>query len=330
MSLLKKIAAEKQQQIRDNSLNASSLILNNIVWLLLVLSIVIMGLFQPIFFSSVILSNILVQATVLGILTAGLSFTILLGDIDLSVVGNMAFSAALGTLAMKAGLPWGLAVVMIILIGLIFGFINGWLIAKLKAVALIETLAMNMILTGGVIAVTKGRSIVGLSDSYKWAGQGRIFGVPFLPIIFIVVYIILYIVWTRTALGRSLYAVGGNEKSAYVSGIKVDNIRIAAFTVSGMLAGLSGYLLSGYMGAVTSTFGTEYTMNSIAASVIGGVSLSGGRGSIPGILGGVLLLTVIQVGLQVLGISSYYVQMAGGLMIFIAVLIDAIRVRIQG
>ena len=330
MSLINNAAVGKQSKLMENGFNAANYILNNIVWLLLVLSIVIMGLFQPVFFSSVILGNILVQATVLGILTAGLSFTILLGDIDLSVVGNMAFSAAIGTLAMKAGLPWGLAVVLIILTGLFFGLVNGWLIAKLKAVALIETLAMNLILTGGVIAVTKGRSIVGLPDSYKWAGQGRIFGVPFLPVVFIFVYIILYIVWTRTAYGRSLYAVGGNAKSAHVSGIKVDNIRIMAFAVSGTLAGLSGYLLSGYMGAVTTTFGTQYTMNSIAAAVIGGVSLNGGRGSIPGILGGVLLLTVIQVGLQVLGISSYYVQMSGGLMIFIAVLIDAIRVRIQG
>ena len=139
----------------------------------------------------------------------------------------------------------------------------------------------------------------------------------------------VYILWNKTPYGRSLYAVGGNEDAAYVSGNKVDRIKIIAFTISGFLAGVAGFFLSAYMGAVTSTFGTSYDMNNIAATVIGGVACSGGQGNVLGVLGGVLLLTVIQVGLQILGVSSYYVQMINGLIIFVAVLLDAIRLKTQ-
>ncbi len=119
--------------------------------------------------------------------------------------------------------------------------------------------------------------------------------------------------------------MGGNEHSAYIAGINVNAIKIGAFVVSGLLSGLAGYLLSAYMGAVTSSFGRTFEMQCIAAAVVGGVSLTGGKGSILGVLGGTLLLTVIQVGLAVLGIPSTMITLAGGLMIFVAVIIDASR-----
>jgi len=320
----------KDISMKLNSRVVKGALLNNVVWILLLVSVIAIGTMEPLFFTVRIFANVLTQATVLGILTLAISFAILLGDIDLSLVGTMVFTAAIGTLAMKGGLPWVLSILLILILGLIIGLINGVLIAKLKAVALIETLAMQILLSGAVMAITQGRAIVDLPDNYKYIGQGKIGNIPFLPVVFIIVFFIVYVVWNKTAFGRSLFAVGGNASSAYVSGIKVDRIKIYAFGISGLLAGLAGFLLSGYMGAVTSTFGTSYGNNCLAASVIGGVSLSGGRGSVQGILGGVLLLTVIQVGLQVLGISSFYVQMVGGMMIFLAVLIDSIRLKVQG
>ena len=123
----------------------------------------------------------------------------------------------------------------------------------------------------------------------------------------------------------ALFAVGGNYRGAYIAGIGVERVKILAYVVSGFLSGLAGWLLSGYMGAVTSSFGTSYEMQVIAAAVIGGVSLTGGKGNILGVLAGTLLLTVIQVGLAILGIESTLITLAGGLMIFVAVLIDALR-----
>lgn len=304
-------------------------LLNNIVWILLILAVVVVGGLEPSFFTPTILGNVLSQATVLGILSFAQSFAIMLGLIDLSLLGVMSFSATTGLLLIQKGCPVPLAIVVIFAVGAFIGAINGVLVAKLKAVALVETLAVKLTLLGAFLVITQGRAITNLPGSYKWFGQGNIGGVPTLPIALILVFVFVYILWNKTPYGRSLYAVGGNEKAAYVSGIKVDRVKVIAFTISGLLAGVAGFFLSAYMGAVTSTFGTSYDMNNIAATVIGGVACSGGQGNVMGVFGGVLLLTVIQVGLQILGVSSYYVQMINGLIIFVAVLLDAIRLRTQ-
>jgi Ribose/xylose/arabinose/galactoside ABC-type transport systems, permease components len=299
--------------------------MNQAVWILLILSILIMGLFNPSFYSFGILSNILVQATVLGLLAISISMIILLGDINLATVGTAGFSALVGVLAMKAGLPVPLAILVILVVGSLIGLVNGIIITKLRANALIATLAMNMVLQGALLAITGGATISQLPDSYKFVSQGKIGIFPAMPIVLIVAFAIFHVIWTRTRFGRALFAVGGNSRGAYVAGINVDRTKILAYVVSGILSGVAGWLLSGYMGAVTSSFGTTYEMQVIAAAVIGGVSLTGGRGSILGVLAGTLLLTVIQVGLSILGIESTWITLAGGLMIFVAVLIDASR-----
>jgi ribose/xylose/arabinose/galactoside ABC-type transport system permease subunit len=278
--------------------------------------------------------NIPMQAAVMGVLTVGIATTILLGDIDLSNVGMMSMSTAIGALLFKNvfvpnGVPGTLAFLVIIACATGFGFVNGLLIAKLKAVSLIETLAMNTTLAGVVMALTKGRSIMLPEADYVWLGQTKLFNnsLPLLVIVLAIVYVIFYFIWRRTALGRSLYAVGGNMHCARVSGINVDRVRIAAFTISGLCSGIAGAMLSSKMGSINSTFGESYTMDIIAAAVIGGTSLQGGVGKIPGILGGVLLLNFVQVGLQVFGVDAYFVKMFTGIIIMLAVLIDALRIR---
>lgn len=302
-------------------------LLNNVVWILLILAIIVVGGLEKSFFTTTVMGNVLSQATVLGILSFAQAFAIMLGLIDLSLLGVMSFSATTGLLLIEKGCPTPIAILMIFVVGALLGAMNGVLIAKLKAVALVETLAVKLTLLGAFLAITQGRAITSVPDSYKWFGQGNIAGIPTLPIALVIVFVVVYILWNKTPYGRSLYAVGGNEHAAYVSGIKVDRVKIIAFTISGLLAGIAGFFLSAYMGAVTSTFGTSYDMNNIAATVIGGVACSGGKGNVLGVLGGVLLLTVIQVGLQILGVASYYVQMINGLIIFIAVLLDAFRLK---
>lgn len=302
-------------------------LLNNIVWILLILAIIVVGGLEKSFFTTTVMGNVLSQATVLGILSFAQAFAIMLGLIDLSLLGVMSFSATTGLLLIERGCPTPIAILMIFAVGALLGAMNGVLIAKLKAVALVETLAVKLTLLGAFLAITQGRAITSVPDSYKWFGQGNIAGIPTLPIALVIVFVVVYILWNKTPYGRSLYAVGGNEHAAYVSGIKIDRVKIIAFTISGLLAGIAGFFLSAYMGAVTSTFGTSYDMNNIAATVIGGVACSGGKGNVLGVLGGVLLLTVIQVGLQILGVASYYVQMINGLIIFIAVLLDAFRLK---
>lgn len=311
-----------------NKKNIADVCMNNIVWILLVCAIVIMGLFKPAFFSFGILTNVLIQSTVLGVFAIAVSMVILLGDINLACVGTAGFSALIGALLMtKLNVNFVVAIIIILVVGSLIGLINGLIVAKLKANALIETLAINMVLNGSVLAITGGKTISQLPDSYKFVSQGKIGMLPVLPLVLFAVFILFYIIWKKTVFGRSLFAVGGNQKSAYIAGIDVDTVRIKAFVISGLLSGIAGWLLSAYMGSVTSSFGTSYEMQCIAAAVIGGVSLSGGKGAIVGILGGTLLLTVIQTGLSILGIPSTFVTLAGGLMIFAAVLIDALKNR---
>ena len=168
--------------------------MNNAVWILLILAIGIMGLFRPSFFSVGILSNILVQATVLGLLAIAISMVILLGDINLSTVGTAGFSALTGVIAMKAGLPVPLAILVIVIMGSLIGLVNGLIVTKLRANALITTLAMNMVLQGALLAITGGSSLSNLPDSFKFVSQGRIAGFPALPLVLIVVFFLFHII----------------------------------------------------------------------------------------------------------------------------------------
>lgn len=300
--------------------------INNIVWVLLIVSIVVMGIIKPVFFTPKIFANILTQTTVLGVFTIAMAMAILLGAINLSITGTAAFAAAIATsLMVYKSMPWYAAAFLCLVIGLAVGLLNGFIIAKVKAVPLIETLAINMVLSGAVLAITKGKSTTNYPQAYKMIGQGKVGEMPILPIVLILVYILFYLIWKYTAYGRSLFAVGGNIQSAYAAGINVNRITMSAYAVGGLMCGLAGFLLSSYMGAVTTSFGEAYEMQSIAAAVIGGVSLTGGKGTITGMLGGALLMTVIATGLQILGVSSYYVTLCSGLMVFVAVLVDAFK-----
>lgn len=276
-----------------NMENLKKNLIDNIVWVLLLIGVIVFIILRPAYFNPLtnfnLYLNIPMQASVMGVMTIGLAGTILLGDIDLSCVGIMAVSAATGILLYKQNhVPVVIAMLIIIAMGGLIGFINGVLIAKLKTVALIETLAMNTTLAGVVLAITRGRTITINEKAYTVVGQGKIADtIQFLVIIFILVYVLMYFVWNRTPLGRSLFAVGGNPECARVSGINVDRIRIAAFTISGVMAGLAGLMLSSKMGSINSVFGSSYSMDIIAAAVIGGTSLSGGIGKVSGVLGGV-------------------------------------------
>lgn len=306
--------------------NIIEIVSNNIVWILLILSLIVMGIYQPAFFTVTIIRNILIQASALGIMTIGLAHVLLLGEIDLSIVGSMAFSAGLGTFLMKNDyLPWWATIVFIIFVGCCVGLINGMIITKLKAASLIETIAMNLILMGGLLALTSGRTFTNFSTEYNYIGKGSVAGIPLMSILLVFVFLCIGFLWNKTTFGRSLFAVGGNISCAKASGINVDGIKIMAFVISSGLCALAGWMYSAYMGAVPASFGDNMQMYALASAVIGGVSLTGGVGKVNGVLGGVLLITLFQVGLNILGINPYLINTAGGSMIMVAVIIDALK-----
>ena len=306
-------------------------VLHNVVWIWLIALVVIFGAFNDFFLTVFNLQNVMVQATVLGMLGLAVALPLLVAEIDLSIPANAGFSAAVGALAYSdLGLPWFLAMLIGLAVGTLIGFLNVLCITRLKMVSLIETLSMMIILQGALLALTQGKTLTNLSDGYVWIGQATIGGWPIMPVVFLAALAVIGVVLQRTVLGRSIYAVGGNPVASNSAGIRVERVKIITYTIAGFLAALAGFLLASWQMAITSNQGSSYLLYAIAAPIIGGVSVFGGRGNVWGVLGGVLLLTVIQVGLAIINVPSFYVGMIGGVMIFIAVAIDAVRVRYFG
>lgn len=324
-------AAETTAGLAKSRMNRQSIIgwtLHNVVWIWLIALVAIFGTFNDFFLTVFNLQNVMVQATVLGMLGLAVSLPLLVAEIDLSIPANAGFSAAVGALAYSdLGLPWLLAMLIGLAVGTLIGLFNGLCITKLKMVSLIETLAMMIILQGALLALSQGKTLTNLSEGYVWIGQATIVGWPIMPVVFLAALMAIGVILRRTVLGRSIYAVGGNPVASNSAGIRVERVKIITYAISGFLAALAGFLLASWQMAITSNQGSSYLLYAIAAPIIGGVSVFGGRGNTWGVLGGVLLLTVIQVGLAIINVPSFYVGMIGGMMIFIAVAIDAFRVR---
>jgi simple sugar transport system permease protein len=303
-------------------------VFQNVVWLWLAALVIVFGVLNPFFLTLSNLQNVFVQATVLGLLALAVALPLLVAEIDLSIASNMGFSAAIGAivsthsgLSPAVGVPAGIAAATAI------GFLNGLCVTRLKMVSLIQTLAVMIVLQGSLLAVTQGNTISDMSKGYIWIGQYTIGNWPVMPVVFLVALIGMAFLLRKTVLGRCLYATGGNVLAANSAGIRVNRIKVIAFTISGLLSGVAGYLLAAWQMAITSDQGEGFLLYAIAAPIIGGVSVFGGRGGAMGILGGVLLLTVIHVGLAITEVPSFYVQMIGGILIFVAVAVDAIRVN---
>jgi simple sugar transport system permease protein len=324
-SIPKEAAAEKNAAMHK----MIGWILHNVVWIWLVALVIGFGMFNEFFLTVLNMQNITVQATVLGMLGLAVALPLLVAEIDLSIPANLGFSSAIGALAYSdLGMPWFLAMLVGVGVATLVGFFNGLCITKLRMVSLIQTLSMMIILQGALLALTQGKTLTNLSDGYVWIGQATTLGGwPLMPLILVIALAVVGIMLRMTILGRSIYAVGGNPLASNSAGIRVNRIKIITYTIAGFLAGVAGFLLASWQMAITSNQGSSYLLYAIAAPIIGGVSVFGGRGNVVGILGGVLLLTVIQVGLAITNVPSFYVGMIGGFMIFIAVAIDAIRVR---
>jgi simple sugar transport system permease protein len=305
--------------------------LSHVVWIWLAGLVAIFGIMNPFFFSTSNLQNVLVQATMLGLLGLAQSLVLLVGEIDLSIAAMTGISSALGALSIqRLGLPVGMGIILGVAIATLIGFINGVCVTRLKMVSLIESLGMMIMLQGGLLAISQGNTITDMPDSYNWIGQATVGGWPIMPLMLLLGFVAMGFTLRRTILGCSLYATGGNAAAALVAGIRVQRIKIIAFTLSGFISGVAGWLLAAWQMAITSNQGDGFLLYAIAAPIIGGVSVFGGRGGTLGILGGVLLLTVIHVGLAIVYVPSFYVSMIGGILIFIAVAIDALRVNALG
>ncbi|GAB3063900.1 ABC transporter permease [Salinicoccus sesuvii] len=290
----------------------------------LTLLVIVITIMNQQFLSPDNLMNLLRQVSINGLIAFGMTFVILTGGIDLSVGSILAFSSAMTALLITSGIDPVFAMMLGCVVGLLAGAINGLLVAVGGMAPFIATLATMTIYRGATLVATDGRPITGLGDSmiFQMFGKGYFLGIPVPAVTMLVVFIILYIILNRTVFGRQTYAIGGNETAALLSGIRVNRTKIMIYALSGLMSAIAGIILASRLDSAQPTAGQAYELDAIAAVVLGGTSLMGGKGRIVGTLIGVLIIGVLNNGLNLIGVSSFYQQIIKGLVIVVAVLID--------
>lgn len=290
----------------------------------LVLLIVVLAILSPNFLSLNNILNVLRQVSINALIAFGMTFVILTGGIDLSVGSILALSAALTAGFISGGMDPILGMVIGLLAGALMGAFNGLIITKGKVAPFIATLATMTIFRGLTLVYTDGKPITGLSDSASFVlmGRGYFFGFP-VPVIWMLLsFFVLFFILKKTTFGRRVYAIGGNEEAAILSGIKANRVKIWVYLITGLLSALAGIILTSRLNSAQPTAGAAYELDAIAAVVLGGTSLSGGRGWIFGTIIGALIIGVLNNGLNLLNVSSFYQQVVKGGVILLAVLLD--------
>jgi len=271
--------------------------------------------------------NLLRQSSINGILAIGVTFVILIKGIDLSVGSVMALAGMIAaSLVTSKNEHFVLVAVLAGLgIGAALGLVNGVIVARINVPPFVATLGMLSMARGMTLIFSQGRPIPNLSTPFRWIGGGDLFGLPVPVLILFLVFGIGWVVLSYTTFGRYIYAVGGNEKAARTSGVSTRMVTASTYVISGLLAGLAGLVLTSRTTAALPQAGIGYELDAIAAVVIGGTSLAGGRGSLVGTLFGALIIGTINNGMDLMGVSSYYQQLLKGAIIVAAVIADQFR-----
>ena len=292
----------------------------------LLILIAVVSVINPHFFSLDNILNILRQTSVNAIIAVGMTFVILIAGIDLSVGSVLALTGALAASMISLEYSIWLVIPLILFSGLLLGGLSGLIVAKGNVQSFIATLVTMTLLRGVTMVYTDGRPIsTGFSegaDAFAFLGTGYLFGVPFPIWLMVIVFAWAWYVLKHTRMGRYIYALGGNEAATQLSGINVNKIKIFVFAVSGFLSALAGLIVTSRLSSAQPTAGVSYELDAIAAVVVGGTSLMGGKGRVMGTLIGALIIGFLNNALNLLDISSYYQMIAKALVILLAVLAD--------
>lgn len=319
-----------QKREKDRRFTLSYLFTEYGIILAFIVLVIALSFASPFFLRPKNIINVFRQTSVNALLALGMTFVILTGGIDLSVGSVLAFggivSASLASDAMGGSIQHPLVAASAGLLGgLVLGALNGLFVAKWRMPAFVVTLGMLSMARGFTFIYSDGMPVPRIDEGFLVFGQGMFLGVPFPVIILAIVFAVSWIVLYKTRYGRYIYAVGGNEKSAKISGVNTRWIIFTVYVISGVLSALGGIILTARTTAGLPQAGQAYELDAIAAVVIGGTSLSGGQGSLVGTLIGALLIGVINNGLDLLGVSSYFQQVIKGAIIIGAVLLDSFR-----
>ncbi|SEG01435.1 ribose transport system permease protein [Caloramator fervidus] len=283
---------------------------------------IVISIITPRFLNINNLLNVLTQVSVNAVIAIGMSFVILTGGIDLSVGSILAVTGALAASLISKQNSLFLAILLSLIVGALIGAFNGLLVSKGKIQPFIVTLAGMTIFRGVTYVYTNGTPISGLSKDFTFIGNARVLGIPFPVIITFIVFLIAWYLINETRFGRYVYALGGNEDSARLSGINTDSIKTMVYVISGITAAIGGIIVTSRIGSASPNAGSGYELDAIAAVVLGGTSLAGGEGSIAGTIIGAMIIGVLNNGLNLMNVSPFYQSIVKGLVILLAVLID--------
>ena len=316
-------------------------VLDNLVWFMLAAALAVFSLTIPQFFQIGIFANIVEQSTFVGVMAIGLAIVIIAGNMDLSVESVAALTAMVtGILFCSRGIGLGIALTpewlvlpvslaIALAVGGFIGALNGWLVVRLKMNAFIVTLASYIWVRGLVVAISGGRSAQDLDPSLRVIGIATVGYIPLIAWIAIACFVIFTFILGRTPFGRHVTMIGGNAVATFRAGIKVDKLIVITFVLAGAIAGLAGWLLAIRTSGATANLGTGMLFNAFAAVVIGGVSLKGGVGQLPGVYAGVLLLSSIHTAINLMGLPAHYTQVILGALVLAAVLLDTVKLSIR-
>ncbi len=296
-----------------------SFLYKNKVTVAFVIIFVFFAIFIPNFLSLNNLMSVGKQVAVNGIIATGMTFVIITGGIDLSVGSLLAVAGVFCAMLVKSGVNSMVVILLTIGLGILIGLTNGLVITKLKIAPFITTLAMLSILRAFALGMSGGRSVSGLGDTFRFIGRGEVFSIPFPLFIMIVVFIIFGFILAQTKFGTHVYAIGENEDTSNILGLKVDKNKIIVYCISGGLAALAAIIQTARLNSGQPLTGEGAELDAIAAVVIGGTDLNGGYGRIIGTVFGVAIMGMLTNGLILLNISFYYQLAVKGLVILFAV-----------
>ena len=315
---------------KDKKLNGDSL--NRLILIvLLVAEVLIFSLLSPYFLTVKNIFAIGLNISVLGIVAIGQTLCILTSDFDLSVGGAACFTGIMfGFFTVNAGFPVVVSLILAMAVACAIGLVNGLLITKMHINAFITTMATNFMLGGLVQLVSGGQAILCRDSAYTFLGQTKISGInaPLPMLIFLVLYVVMAYVLKNTVFGRHIYCIGGNVEAARIAGINNTRVKNLTYMLSGAFAGFAGIILSSRMAAAQISVGSTYGMESIAGTVLGGTILAGGKGNIYGTLVGILITGILSNGLTMLGLSQAWRDIATGLLLIFAIIMQNVTKNI--
>lgn len=286
---------------------------------------IIMSIASPVFLNKQNIEAILLALSVEATIAVGMVILIISGGLDLSVGSTLAFTGVVTGLALTAGLPTPVAIIIGLIAALLVGFSNGVLVSKLKINPFITTLGMNITIRGLLLVIASGRAVLNLPASFTVIGQGRLFDIQYPTYIMLALVFIGDFLTRNHRFFRQNYYIGGNERAARLSGINVDQVKILNYCLVAFLAGVAGLLITARFGSASVTVGSGTELRVITATIIGGASLNGGEGSVFGAFLGALLMGVLANALNLLGVGVYWQNLITGLILIIAVIVDVIN-----